>query len=382
MSDPEVSIVIPCLNEVKTLPLVIAAATNGLARAGVSGEIIVSDNGSTDGSQNVAVSLGARVVQAEEKGYGSALQMGIRAASGQYIIFADADGSYDLSSLEPFLVALRKGADVVMGNRFNHMMEEGAMPWLHRYLGTPVLTFLINLFFRMQITDCNCGMRGIRKESFEKMRISSSGMEFASEMVIKAGLMGLRVREVPIVFRKDKRDRRPHLRTWHDGWRHLRLILIYAPDYLFIYPGGVLFLLGSTLLFMQMTGPVVVGGLYMDLHFMIFGLMQSILGLAVFLMGATIKQFSGQHDYYLHDLTVGFFERVGFEQKLVLGLGSFLTGIILGTFIVWRWIEEHFANPDMLRGALFTLYFIATGILIALFSLLELVMRTHKPTQQ
>jgi glycosyltransferase involved in cell wall biosynthesis len=374
----EVSVVIPCLNEVKTLPLVIDMAKKGLAQASVQGEIIIADNGSHDGSQGVAESLGARVVPVKEKGYGSALTTGILAAQGEKVIFADADGSYDFSQLPVFINALESGEDLVIGNRFGKKMEKGAMPMLHRYLGTPVLTTLINFFFKTKISDCNCGMRGIKKEAFEKMQILSQGMEFASEMVIKAGVLGMKVTEVPIYFMKDKRDRRPHLRTWRDGWRHLRLILIYAPDYLFTYPGGILFILGSSLLFMQAFGPVIIGPIYMDLHFMILGLMLSILGLSIFLMGATIKQFSYQHDYYLHDFSVTFFERSSFEKKLIIGTVFFVIGVGLALGIFIHWISGYFANPNMLRGALFSLYFMSTGLLISLFSFLELVMRTHK----
>lgn len=370
--------VIPCLNEIKTLPFVITAAQRGLQELGVSGEIIVADNGSTDGSQKRAQDLGARVVTASEKGYGSALQAGIRAALGHFVIFADADGSYDLSQMKPFVGQLRLGAGMVMGNRLSGDIEAGAMPWLHRYIGTPVLTFLINIFFKTNISDCNCGMRGIRRDAFENLRVFSPGMEFASEMVIKAGLLGMNIREVPISFEKDKRDRRPHLRTWSDGWRHLRLILIYAPNYLFIYPGSAFFFLGSALLFIQIFGPVQIGPIFMDLHFMIFGLMQSIVGLAIFLMGATIKQFSEQHDYYVKDVTVNFFEYLGFERKLILGISCFLLGFFIITTIIFYWIGQSFTNPNMLRSALFGLYFLSTGMLIGLFSLLELVMRTKR----
>lgn len=374
----EVSVVIPCLNEVKTLPIVIDMAKRGLAQISLPGEIVIADNGSSDGSQALAESLGARVVSVKDKGYGSALTAGMLAAEGKWIIFADADGSYDFGQLPVFVEALQKGADLVMGNRFEKKMEKGAMPVLHRYLGTPVLTTLINFFFKTRISDCNCGMRGITKEAFEKMQILSTGMEFASEMVIKAGLLGMKVVEVPIYFMKDKREREPHLRTWHDGWRHLRLILIYAPNYLFIYPGNTLFVLGSALLFMQLFGPVVIGPIYMDLHFMILGLMLSVLGLSIFLMGATIKQFSYQHDYYLKDFTVTFFEKSSFETKLIPGTLFFSIGVGLAMGIFIRWVDGHFANPNMLRGALFSLYFMSTGLLVSLFSFLELVMRTHK----
>jgi glycosyltransferase involved in cell wall biosynthesis len=223
---PDVSIIIPCLNEASTLPIVIEKALKSFKRLNLRGEVVVSDNGSTDGSVKVASKFGARVIHCAQKGYGNALRYGFKQAKGKYFIMGDADDSYDFSNIDKFVSELRKGADLVMGTRLKGTIHRGAMPWLHRYLGTPVLTFLINLFFGTRISDCNCGMRGLTKEAFEKLHLKSGGMEFASEMVIKAGIQNLKIMEIPIHFYKDKRGRKPHLKTWSDGWRHLKFIFV------------------------------------------------------------------------------------------------------------------------------------------------------------
>lgn len=225
MSSPiEVSIIIPCLNEAATLPIVIDKALKSFQRLHLKGEVVISDNGSTDGSVKIAEKFGARVVHCPQKGYGNALRCGFKNAKGKYLIMGDADDSYDFARIDKFVDELKKGADLVMGTRLRGTIHKGAMPWLHRYLGTPVLTFLINLFFGTKISDCNCGMRGLTKGSFEKLQMVSGGMEFASEMVIKAGLFKLIIKEIPIHFYRDKRGRKPHLKTWSDGWRHLKFI--------------------------------------------------------------------------------------------------------------------------------------------------------------
>ena len=225
----ELSVVLPCLNEAETLERCVRKARMSIAQLGISAEVIVADNGSTDGSQDIARRLGARVVDISVRGYGAALQGGIEAARGQFIIMADADDSYDLAGLEPFIAKLREGFDLVMGNRFAGGIAPGAMPPLHRYLGNPVLTAVGRLFFRSPIRDFHCGMRGFRRDSILRLGLRTTGMEFASEMVAKAALKGLRVTEVPIPLAPDGRSRPPHLRSWRDGWRHLRFLLLYSP---------------------------------------------------------------------------------------------------------------------------------------------------------
>jgi glycosyltransferase involved in cell wall biosynthesis len=240
----ELTILMPCLNEAKTVQDCVRAARSYLESAGVDGEVLVSDNGSTDGSQALATEAGARVVHAPQRGYGAALMAGIASARGNYVIMGDADCSYDFSRLDAFVQRLRAGADLVMGNRFQGGIEPGAMPFLHRYLGNPVLSFIGRLFFRVPIGDFHCGLRGFSRQSITRLSLVTPGMEFASEMVAKAALSRLRIEEVPTTLRPDKRGRPPHLRTWRDGWRHLRFLMLFCPRWLFLYPGLALLAAG------------------------------------------------------------------------------------------------------------------------------------------
>ncbi|GAB3767916.1 glycosyltransferase family 2 protein [Ramlibacter monticola] len=240
----ELTILMPCLNEARTVATCIHAARRFLEESGLAGEVLVADNGSTDGSQEQARRAGARVIHVPRRGYGAALLAGIASASGRYVIMGDADESYDFSALQAFVDALRGGAELVMGNRFRGGIAPGAMPALHRYLGNPVLSFVGRLFFRSAIRDFHCGLRGFSRAAINRLGLVSPGMEFASEMVAKAALAGMRIEEVPTTLRPDGRDRPPHLRTWRDGWRHLRFLLLFCPRWLFLYPGLTLFALG------------------------------------------------------------------------------------------------------------------------------------------
>ncbi len=236
----ELTVVMPCLNEAETVATCVTKAVKFLADSGVSGEVVLADNGSTDGSQQLAADAGARVVPVSDKGYGNALMGGILAARGEYVIMGDADDSYDFSNLMPFVTELRNGADLVMGNRFKGGIAPGAMPPLHRYLGTPVLSFIGRLFFRSKIGDFNCGLRGFRRDSAIALGLQATGMEFASEMIVKSALAHQKIVEVPTTLAKDGRSRPPHLNTWRDGWRHLRFLLLFSPTWLFLLPGLVL----------------------------------------------------------------------------------------------------------------------------------------------
>src|SRR6266571_1320311 len=240
----ELSIVMPCLNEAETVGNCIEKAWGTIRELGICGEVIVADNGSSDGSPGIAEGLGARVVFVQEPGYGAALMGGISAAQGRYIILGDSDDSYDFTDLAPFVEKLREGYDLVVGNRFLGGIKAGAMPRLHRYLGTPVLTGLERLFFRSPIGDVNCGLRGLRAEAVSRLDLQATGMEFASEMVVKASLQKMRITEVPTTLAPSGRTRPPHLRSWRDGWRHLRFLLLYSPRWLFLYPGLILMLIG------------------------------------------------------------------------------------------------------------------------------------------
>lgn len=255
----EFSVVIPCLNEARTLGRCIRAAQDALHTHGIRGEVIVADNGSTDGSQEIARGLGARVVPVATKGYGSALDGGIRAARGRYILMADGDDSYDFGELDRFLTPLRDGNDLVMGNRFRGEIQPGAMPWKNRYFGNPVLSRLGRLLFATPCGDFHCGIRAFSKDAYERMNLRMPGMEFASEMVMQASLQGMRIAEVPATLRKDGRGRPPHLRPWRDGWRHLRLMLLHAPRWLFVYPGLLCLAVALVLLGAGFTAPVSAG---------------------------------------------------------------------------------------------------------------------------
>src|SRR6202171_2077650 len=246
-STVEVSIVMPCLNEAETLATCIQKAQQAVDKLGLAAEIIVADNGSTDGSQVIARELGARVVAVPRKGYGSALIGGIDAAHGEFVIMGDADDSYDFTAIEPLISKLREGYDMVLGNRFAGGIEAGAMPWSHRWIGNPALTLMSRIFFHTPVGDMHCGLRGFRKSAYETLRLRATGMEFASEMVIKASLKRMKIAEVPVTLSPDGRSRPPHLRTWRDGWRHLRFMLLFSPRWLFLYPGLALFFVGAAL---------------------------------------------------------------------------------------------------------------------------------------
>ena len=262
----ELSIVLPCLNEERTVGTCVTKAKIFLKQNNIRGEVIVADNGSTDRSFETAGSSGAKVVIVREKGYGSALRGGFDVANGRYIIMADADDSYDLSNLLPFVQKLRGGYDLVMGNRFKGGIKKGAMPWHHRYIGNPILSFIGQLFFKTPAKDFHCGLRGFRKSAIEQMKLQTTGMELASEIVIKASILQMKVCEVPVILSPDGRIQRPHLRSFRDGWRHLRFLLIYSPTWLFLYPGLFLALIGGLLSLVLFFGPVNIGFRYIDFH--------------------------------------------------------------------------------------------------------------------
>jgi glycosyltransferase involved in cell wall biosynthesis len=278
-TDPlELSIVMPCLNEAETLALCVRKARAFLAQHNIAGEVVVADNGSSDGSQQIANALGARLVHVSARGYGAALRGGIEAAKGRFVAMGDADDSYDFESLMPFLAQLRDGAELVMGNRFRGGIASGAMPPLHRYLGNPVLSFLGRSFFGTPVGDFHCGLRAFRRDAILALGLNSPGMEFASEMVVKASIAKLDIREVPTMLGRDGRSRPPHLRTWRDGWRHLRFLLIYAPRFLFLYPGLALAAAGLFGLLALLTTEIRIGQVEFGIHTMVFAAMAVLIG--------------------------------------------------------------------------------------------------------
>ena len=274
----ELTILMPCLNEAETLAICIAKARGYLERSGVHGEVLIADNGSTDGSQAIALAAGARVVAVAEKGYGSALLGGIHAAHGRYVIMGDSDDSYDFGDLDAFIAQLRNGYALVMGNRFDGGIKPGAMPLLHRYLGNPVLTAVGRLFFRSPCGDFHCGLRGFDKEAILALDPHAPGMEFASEMVVKATIHGLRITEVPTTLSPDGRSRPPHLRSWRDGWRHLRFLLLFSPSWLFLYPGLGFLLSGLLIMGWLLPSPRIAGGVTFDIHTLFYGSLAVVVG--------------------------------------------------------------------------------------------------------
>ena len=291
-SNPKLSIVMPCLNEAETVETCIIKANRFLKAHNIDGEVIIADNGSTDGSQELAQKAGAIVVHVPEKGYGNALIGGIEASKADYIIMGDADNSYDFSDLSAFLNALDTGFDLVMGNRFTGGIKSGAMPFLHRYLGNPVLSWLGRLFFNNKVGDFHCGLRGFRREAIMSLNLQTTGMEFASEMIVKASLYGLKITEVPTILYPDGRNRSPHLNTWSDGWRHLRFLLLYSPRWLFYYPGIALMVLGLALSTWLLPQPRIIGSLTLDINTLMYAALLSILGLQTVIFSLLTRVFA------------------------------------------------------------------------------------------
>jgi len=338
-AEPVVSAIIPCLNEERTLGICIEKALAAFARRGIRGEVVVGDNGSTDRSVAIAEALGARVVHQPVKGYGAAISAAAGAARGRYLIMADADDSYDWSELDGFIDALESGADLVMGNRFAGGIEPGAMPLLHRYLGNPVLSAAGRLLHRSPIRDFHCGMRGFTRAAFDKMGARSPGMEFASEMVINAHRAGLDIREVPIKLYPDKRGRPPHLRSFRDGWRHLRLIIAHAPDTLYLIPGLVLLFGGVFGLAALSGGPLRIDGHYFGIHFVALSTMTTLMGLSAILLGALAKVAIAIYHPTDRGRVVPWLKR-GRPLEWLVGSGAllFAAGVAGEALLAFKWI--------------------------------------------
>jgi glycosyltransferase involved in cell wall biosynthesis len=294
----EVSILMPCLNEAETIGTCINKAMSFLARSKMHGEILIADNGSTDGSVQLAERLGARVVHVASRGYGAALRHGIEAARGRFVIMGDSDDSYNFSELEGFIAKLRDGFDLVMGNRFHGGIAPGAMPPLHRYFGNPALSFVGRTFFKMSIGDFYCGLRGFRKDSILSLGLISSGMEFALEMVVRSGLAQLKIAEVPTTLSPDGRSRPPHLRTWQDGWRSIRFFLLFSPRWLFLYPGIALLLLGLAASSLLLLGPLPIGPhVSVDLHTLVVAAMATIAGLQTISFAIIARRYAASRGF-------------------------------------------------------------------------------------
>jgi glycosyltransferase involved in cell wall biosynthesis len=368
----ELSIVLPCLNEAETLLTCISKANNFLKNNGVNGEVIVADNGSSDGSQKIASENGARVIDVPVKGYGSALANGFRAARGKYIIMGDSDDSYNFLDLLPFLNKLREGNDMVMGNRFKGGIKKGAMPFLHKYLGNPVLSFIGRLFFNSNIGDFHCGLRGFSKEAFERMQLNTTGMEFASEMVVKASLLKFKIAEVPTILFPDGRTRPPHLRTWRDGWRHLRFLLMYSPNWLFLYPGFFLIIIGLTLSSVLIFKPITIAGIHLDVHTLLYASSTIVVGFQCVTFYAFTKIFAIREGFLPQNRTLNnLFKYINLEVGLISGFIILSAGIILSVVSFIQWDKTNFGdlNPAiMFRKVIPAVTFVLIGFQTIMYS--------------
>ena len=346
---PELSIVMPCLNEARTLGACLKKASAFLKEHGIAGEIIVADNGSEDGSVALAARFeNVRVVAITDKGYGAALAGGIAAARGRYVIMGDADDSYDFSALLPLLTALREGVDLVVGNRFKGGIKKGAMPFLNRYLGNPVLSALGKLFFRIPLNDFHCGLRGFQREAILGLDLRTTGMEYASEMIVRAALHGLKMAEVPVILWKDGRGRKPHLHPWRDGWRHLRFLLLYSPRWLYLYPGLAMIFAGLALAALLLPGPVEIGGgVGLDVHTLLVGAMSILVGVQSITFGFVARFYAMRNG--IIPPTARYekgFESVTLERLLLLAGGMILAGLAAVGWTVNLWSAAHFGALD------------------------------------
>jgi glycosyltransferase involved in cell wall biosynthesis len=374
-SDIELTILMPCLNEAETLGLCISKALRYLQDSGVSGEVVVGDNGSADGSKEIARKLGARVVEIPIRGYGAALRGGITAARGRFVIMGDADDSYDFSDLGLFLARLREGNDLVMGNRFKGGIMPGAMPFLHRYLGNPVLSTIGRIFFKVGPGDFHCGLRGFSRDAILGLGLRTTGMEFASEMVVRAALSGMRMAEVPTILSKDGRSRPPHLRTWRDGWRHLKFLLLYSPKWLFLYPGIALLVLGAAMNALLLFGPVSFRGIEFDIRTMLVASASCIVGVQSICFAALARNYAAsrklvppsvRYQQLLEYFTLDYAAAVG-ALILLLGLAGMLAAIT-------QWGETGFGaleHANLLRLVNLSVTGIAIGIQLVLTGFLS-----------
>jgi len=360
---PDISVVIPCLNEAKSLGPCVEKALAAFKTEGISGEVVVSDNGSTDGSIEIAETHGARVVHAAVKGYGSALRKGIEEARGKFIILGDADGSHDFGEIGSFIAKWRDGFEFVIGNRFQGEIKDGAMSWHHRRLGTPLLSAMLNLFFGAGVGDINCGMRGMSKELASQLDFRTNGMEFASESLIKAAKAGARIAEVPITMWPDRRDRPPHLRPFRDGWRHLRFIILSAPNWLFLLPGGLLMFLGLGFVLLLLPGPAFAGHVELNTNTMSLAIMLVLLGMHIVSIGFFVKVFCYTEKLMRSELSLArWLKRVKLEHGLIVGAGLFLLGFAGDGFAFGSWTLHGFGELTAVRTVFFSSLSLFVGI--------------------
>ncbi|WP_084639466.1 glycosyltransferase family 2 protein [Geitlerinema sp. PCC 9228] len=363
----DVSIVMPCLNEVRTLETCIDKAKTAIAQLNLQGEIVIADNGSTDGSVALAERLGARVVPVTKKGYGAALIAGMKAAKGHYLVMGDADDSYDFREAVPMVEKLQHGYDLVMGSRLRGTILPGAMPWKNRYIGTPVLTKILNWVYGCKFSDVNCGLRAISKPAFTSLTMESRGMEFASEMLVKAAILGLKSTEVPITLHPDGRDRPPHLQPWADGWRHLKYILLFAPKVLYWIPGILLFLCGSILAIALNTAPggtyVYLAGIGFNDHWIVVAALLCIIGYEILVMGLLaylytlthrVTRRSAKMDKLLRWLTM--------ERIILISLALLAIGLAWELSVIKAWVSGNFGPLNAFRPAVTGMTLLVMGV--------------------
>jgi glycosyltransferase involved in cell wall biosynthesis len=382
----QLTILMPCLNEAETLALCINKANAWVSHSVIQTEVLIADNGSTDGSQAIAESLGARVIPVQQRGYGSALFHGCMAAKGEWIIMGDSDDSYDFNNLDPFIQKLREGFDLVMGNRFLGGIASGAMPWKNRYIGNPILTWVGRLLFKCPAKDFHCGLRGFRKDAFLRMDLRTTGMEFASEMVIKANLFDMRIAEVPTTLSKDGRSRPPHLLPWRDGWRHLRFMLLFSPRWLFLIPGSTLFLISMVIYAAILSGPVRFGTVIFDVHTLFFAEAGLVLGFLAVTLGVVIRMFGIREGLLQeHSLLEKLRTSPIFEVGSVVGILIMLGGLFFGFDALMAWSAVKFGSLSpgaLLRTISFSTMLVMLGGITFMTSLimgfLALPTREHR----
>jgi glycosyltransferase involved in cell wall biosynthesis len=372
--DCELTVLMPCLNEVETLECCIKKAAEFLKSNQINGEILIADNGSTDGSQEIARRNGARVVDIEQKGYGNALIGGTKQALGKYVIMGDADDSYDFLHLMPFVDKLRQGYELVMGNRFRGGISPGAMPPLHRYLGNPVLSFIGRLFYSSDIGDFHCGLRGYNREAMIRLDLQTTGMEYASEMVVQATLHKLKIAEVPTVLAKDGRSRPPHLRSWYDGWRHLRFLLIYSPKWLFLYPGLVLMAVGFVVMLLLAITPIKINTVTFDINTMLYAAVCLIVGIQGVLFSVFTSVYALNSKYIPADSRlISVIEKLTLEKGLMIGMVLSLLGVVVSVIAFHTWKINSFGPlipSQIMRVTIPAMVLITSGLQILFGSFL------------
>ncbi len=364
MKTPDVSVVLPCLNEEKTIRNVIEKALLAFKKHNINGEVVVADNGSTDRSVAIATKAGARVVHQPVRGYGSAYQKGFAEARGRYLIMGDADDTYPMDRLNEFIQPLHKGYDFVIGDRFKGTIHEGAMPWHHYWIGNPVLSFIQRILFCNNIRDSHCGMRAFTKKAYDRLQLRTTGMEFASEMVIRASQEKLKIKQIPIDLYPRPGGSFSKLHSWRDGWRHLRFMLLFSPLYLFMIPGTLLILLGGIILGILARGPVALLGMTWDIHPMFVGAMLVMLGYQTILLGIFTKvyrytAFKRPSD---DDLPAQLGKFLAIDRGIVIGALLFLVGLAIDIHIVLKWIENGFANLDGMRLGIIAMTLVVVGV--------------------